>query len=557
MKDFLGYPIKKIKPTINNFLNISKGFNFKIYISTLYYCYSNNIPCIISDTNKIIIKDSSGIYYKNDKTELFFKWSYLKSINNFFHKKYPINENFTTSGYKGSIYHIFLLKFMYKNNKNYKKQGIKLIGNNNCYLGIYDNFTNIINNCRHSLYFSNFLSKFVLYRVYDTDVLIYGRLMYNFIIKERNIQYKNDTSVSLPGSFVNISGDLYSIKRKTIKIIARQNSKKNKIYNHFYYDFLKKNNSRCFFIFETKLNITRNILSKLYEYIIYKYPILDDIHNNVLVDPYSIDISKGNIILILITETNPNKIIIDINQYFVGYVADLYRTIMDFLYKITKSEIVDVNNEVMIFNNDFCFHVVSEIMYLYLIIKYSYAIIRNISSSESNQYIQANYAFTKEEAAIFQSYSSGNYAEYLKCLVSTTLSTFLNNYYIFIHEGSNIDLIPMYEGIDIDTVKKYLNYSQKANYSKFLLTTYISKISGFLDKNNFDIPIIFLNISEIPSNDKLSISKIYGSTHTKSIPIIINVVYNSSKLLINLSYKKKYSKMKYFFNELIDTILNV
>jgi len=115
----------------------------------------------------------------------------------------------------------------------------------------------------------------------------------------------------------------------------------------------------------------------------------------------------------------------------------------------------------------------------------------------------------------------------------------------------------MYEGIDIDTVKKYLNYSQKANYSKFLLTTYISKISGFLDKNNFDIPIIFLNISEIPSNDKLSISKIYGSTHTKSIPIIINVVYNSSKLLINLSYKKKYSKMKYFFNELIDTILNV
>jgi hypothetical protein len=162
---------------------------------------------------------------------------------------------------------------MYKNNKNYKKQGIKLIGNNNCYLGIYGNFTNIINNCRHSLYFSNFLSKFVLYRVYDTDVLIYGRLMYNFIIKERNIQYKNDTSVSLPGSFVNISGDLYSIKRKTIKIIAKQNSKKNKIYNHFYYDFLKKNNSRCFFIFETKLNITRNILSKLYEYIIYKYQI--------------------------------------------------------------------------------------------------------------------------------------------------------------------------------------------------------------------------------------------------------------------------------------------
>ena len=53
----------------------------------------------------------------------------------------------------------------------------------------------------------------------------------------------------------------------------------------------------------------------------------------------------------------------------MGYVSELYKTIMEFLYKITVSETVTVNNESMIFNNDYCFHVISELMYLYLIIK--------------------------------------------------------------------------------------------------------------------------------------------------------------------------------------------
>ena len=556
MKDFLGIPIKKIKPTIDSFLNLSDKFDFKKYCSALYYCYSNNIPCVISTTNKTTIQDAPGMYYINNNSQVFFKWDYLISINKFFYKKYAIDKLFTTCS--GSIYYIFLLEFMYKNKKLYKPQGLQLLGTDKCFLGVYDNFTNILTDCENALYFSFSLGKFIFYRVTDMQDTICGHLMNNFHIEDSRIRYKNEKSACLPDSFIKIKSNIYSIKRKTIKIIARKSSTVNKIYNKHYYEFLRKNNSRCFFILDSKFNITKNILSKLYEYILSKYPILDDPHNNVLVDPYSIDVSKGNLILILITESKPNRLIIDINQYFVGYVADIYKTIIEFIHKITRSDIVNVDNELMIFNNDYCFHVISELMYVYLIIKYSYSIIKNISSSESDQYIQANYTFSEKEASVFQSYASNNnYSEYLKCLVSTTLSTFLDNYYIFIHEGSNIDLIPLYEGIDIDTVKKYLNYSQKANYSKFLLTTYISKISGFLDKNNFDIPIIFLNISNIPSTDKLNISKIYGSTHKKSIPIIINVVYNSSKLLINLSYKKKYSKMKYFFNELIDTILNV
>ena len=110
---------------------------------------------------------------------------------------------------------------MYKNKSLYKNQGIQLIGDKDCYIGIYDNSTNILNNCTHSLYFSNFLSKFILYRVNDTPVSVYGRIMSNFTIKEGSIQYKNENHVSLPQSFIMIKEGVYSIKRKTIKIIVK------------------------------------------------------------------------------------------------------------------------------------------------------------------------------------------------------------------------------------------------------------------------------------------------------------------------------------------------
>ena len=71
MKDFLGFPIKKIKPTINSFLNISEKFNLKNYIDTLYYCYSSNIPCIISTSNKTTLKNIPGIYYIDNEIKLF------------------------------------------------------------------------------------------------------------------------------------------------------------------------------------------------------------------------------------------------------------------------------------------------------------------------------------------------------------------------------------------------------------------------------------------------------------------------------------------------------
>ena len=47
----------------------------------------------------------------------------------------------------------------------------------------------------------------------------------------------------------------------------------------------------------------------------------------------------------------------------------------------------------------------------------------------------------------------------------------------------------------------------------------------------------------------------YGNNSNLSIPITINVAYDEDKLIINMSYKKKYSKIKHLFSEILDEIL--
>ena len=61
-------------------------------------------------------------------------------------------------------------------------------------------------------------------------------------------------------------------------------------------------------------------------------------------------------------------------------------------------------------------------------------------------YIQVNYKFSKDETKkLFDNKSSffKNNILYLKSIIIKTLGVFLNNYYCFIHEENNIDIIPL------------------------------------------------------------------------------------------------------------------
>lgn len=556
MKSFLGVPITKINSSTNNYISLKHEFNIKSVLATLFYCYSNKIPCIITSSNKLFDKKKFGVYYIKDNIEFFFDWDYLFSINYFFNKKYKIDENFTIKN--NSFYLIFFTEFIYVNKKQYTNIGKNLCGEHDSLFGIYDTNINNLFMCKHLLYFSYSIGKFIFYRVIDEENAIYGKLMKGFYIKENKIGYKDSKLYNLPKSFKNISKNIFSIEKKIIDIIVDKESiLKKSIYNQKYFNFLKYHNSRSIFLLDVKFTITKSILFKLYEFLILKYPILEDNKNNVLIDPYNLSLSNGNINLILLTNKSPNQLVINIRQYFLGYISDMYSSIVNFFDEISLNNSIRVQPINVQFNRDYCIHLISEILYIYLIFKYLWKIQNNLILAESDAYIQANYHFSEKETQTLKMYADGeNQPDYIKFLICTILGTFLNNYYVLCHEETSINLIPIFEGIDITTIKKYLGYSAKANYSKYGLLTYLSNLFSTIRKDKYDIPIVLLNITNIPDNGKIKLNKIYASTDKHTIPIIVNISYNEKTLLINLSYKKEYKKMKYFFNELLENILN-
>ena len=472
-------------------------------------------------------------------------------MNNFF-LKYTIKDLFCINN--SDFYYIFLINLIYTNRKLFKNKGVCLLGNTYSIFGIYDTFNNSITTCNNYLYFSYFVQKFIFYKVFSDETIICGKLMKSFEITDNTIIYKSEKPIMVPKSLTKIKNKIYSINKRNIKIISRF-SVHPEIKNKIYYDLLTMNNMRTLFLVNSKYNFTPAILNKFYTFLVARFPILDNPQNKVLINPKSINLIPCHLVLILLTNKGQNKLVIDINQYFINYIEFIYYSIGDFFEKIKKTSKLVVEPVILNYNREMCVHIVSEVMYIWLILKYLWLIQKNVKISTSNGYIQANYSFSKAEIAIFKSYNNKlDFPEYLKCLISSVLGTFLNNYYLFISDSQYLDLIPIYDGIDISTVQNYISYSRKANYSKQFLIGTLGKFCSLL-KNNIDIPVIFLNITKIHNLSKLNLYKMYGNTNTKAYPIIINVAYNSNKLLINLSYKKKYSHMKFFFNELVSNIL--
>ena len=94
MKYFLGIDINEIdKDYKNTFISLDKIYTYNEYLSTLYFCYSNNTTCYIgssSDKNNKF----KGILFNNKNRIFFIDWNYLNNMNIFFSKKFKIKETF-------------------------------------------------------------------------------------------------------------------------------------------------------------------------------------------------------------------------------------------------------------------------------------------------------------------------------------------------------------------------------------------------------------------------------------------------------------------------------
>ena len=131
----------------------------------------------------------------------------------------------------------------------------------------------------------------------------------------------------------------------------------------------------------------------------------------------------------------------------------------------------------------------------------------------------------------------------------------MENYYLFVQQNSNIDIIPIYNGLDNKTIDNYLDRSRKATYSKGFLISYLSNFFIGMNNKNIEVPVIFVNIMELKKSNLIKIDKIHGINKNKNIPMLFNIVYSKNDLLITVSFKPKYKKIKYFFNEIINQIL--
>lgn len=552
MKTFLGYNSDFIDKKYKNcFIDLTKPFSLKEWVNTLYYCYTNKFTCFIGNNCDI---SYNGIIYNNSNIVTKISWDYLIKINKIFRKRYKSQYNFTID--KSNFYIIFFIELIKYSSNN--KKHIELLGNNS-YFGIYDSFKQSISNNTESLYFSYGLNKFILYRVLEKNNYIIGKLIPGLKVIDKKLILDNKLSVDVPKSFLEISKNVYGIKKREITIKLRSTKPLNVNRQNLKFEkFCDNYRNENMYYFEINRHINKEILENLYKFLILRFPILENKCNNLFIEPQNISKYKSHFSMYIITNKK-QYLVVHFNQILFQYIDKIVYSIDEFFDYLTKSDTITTYQYSLQYNKgDKYIHLVSEIYYLIVVIVLKIPfILKNLNfiEDDSVEYTQINYKFTKNEIDILNKKALNSYSDYLLKLVINSLSIFMENYYVFIQQKSNIDILPIYSGLDNKTIDNYLSRSRKATYSKGFLISYLSNFFINMNNKNLEIPVIFVNIMELKKSKLIKIDKIYGINKNRNIPMFFNIVYNEDELLITISYKPKYKKIKYFFNEIITQIL--
>ena len=555
MKSFLGYNIDDLDLNYNNtIIDISKPPDLKNWVNTLFYCFKNSISCNIGQH---ISTNFKGITfnYNNKITQV--DWEYLININKFINKKFKLSKNFNLK--KSGFYHIFFIEFI-KNNIEFidSNSELPLIDNKNAFFGIYDSFQEQVYNCMNNLYYSYGLNRFLLYRVESKDNFIYGKLCPQITVRSKKLII-NSLEYNVPDSFVQIKNNIYGLKRRDIIIQLKDTGvlkvrRENKNFSEFCDNYRNEN----LYYLQLPNHLNKSIVEKLYKFLVLRFPVLENNLNNVFIEPKKISDYKSHFSMYLITKKT-QFLVLHFNQVLFQYINHIISSIEEFFISIKTSNIITTKQYSLEYNKgDKYIHLISEIYYLIVIIllKVPY-ILKNLNFIENidDEYTQINYKFTKEEVLKLNSKSGNSYNDYLLKIIINSLSIFMDNYYLFIHQNSDIDIIPILSGMNNRTIENYLSRSRKATYSKGFLISYLSNFFINMNNKNMEIPVIFLNIMKLDNTDYIKIDKIHGINLNKNIPMIFNIVYSNDSLLITVSYKPRHKKIKYFFNEIINQIL--
>ena len=557
MKYFLGLnkkSIKKIQENISNIPNIEKK-NIKFstlgnpqnFTTFMYAQYKKRTPIAIRNNEFVgnCLEDPGVRYFYRDKN-IFFSWDYIYSVNRYIASKYILTEAFTIKHF--SFYTIFFIKLIYKYIDLYSDEGRELIHIDNGIFGIYDSYSNGVHNCEHSLYFSYSLEKFLLYRVMSNEEYVYGKLFNNISWGAGYIYYEG-RKIKTPPTFRNIKGKLFGVKKR-IKKIEDSKIEESKIEESKTQNNLSKygkmcnvfNNTSIFFIdagiYGDEGDVEVRFIS-LYNYILRGFPLFSLLKTGSRIYPKTFNVNEYHFLLLLIKK-DTLQIGIQLNQNIIEYLPFIINRIQEF----EKSGMLYKDKQIVLSSSsEICIHVVSEVSFLTNILLRYWKIINDLVDRQSidkgiynpHAYIQIEYKFTKDEVNKLTESSIYPYYTYISILLIRSIASSMKNHFVFLHEGSSFDIIPVESDMSISTIESLIQVSKKANYSNNLVKSFFSDI--FIE-NFKELPVIYINIIGLRGSN--SIQKVYGNVYKNSVPMIINIIYtNNNELSVNITYHRR------------------
>ena len=552
MKQFLGIPTSLFNTSPPLTIHTSNHFDISSILSLLYFSFVHKYTILFTQSSISVSKKKSTLltfilYGK----KINISWEYFFIINHFFSYKFPDLPPFSV---KYNIYYPFFFRSIYNFKSKISNDSINLVGHYNSYFGIFDNYVGIISNCKHLLFFSLSLQKFLLYKVFQKNNHIYGKILPHFKIIQKKLLYKKN-SFTIPPSMTVLHQNILCIKKNNIQFSVRTSNTKciNQKYL-FYNRFLQNFSIQNIYFLSTSYYINFQLLQTIHKFITSKFPFLQNSNNFVLHNPSNFTQHKTFFSLYLFPS---NSIAIHINQFIFQYLPFIINSIDEFYSKILKHNKISTSQIQIQYNPVHAIHLLSEFSYLFQnIVPYLYSFSSNLSLDKHNsQYTHINYSFTSDEIIKIHSLQSKS-QHFLRNIIIKTLSIFLDKYFIILQENSNIDIIPIYLNMSLLAIQKHFDLSHKASFSKTYLLSYLSNLFLSLHKQYFELPLLFLNFIQSPLSSNFTIQKIYGVNYYSNIPVIINVFHTDKSLHISLSYRYKYQKLKYFFDEMISSILS-
>ena len=554
MKCFLGLnktTIVNIQENIPHIPNIedknikfSDIENIQIFTTFLYAQYIKKQTVVIRNDGFVGNRLATpGLRYFYRDKNIAFSWDYIDSINNYIASKYVLRDPFRITHF--SLYTVFFIKLIYKYIDLYSDEGRELIHVDNGIFGIYDSYTLSINNSDHNLYFSYSLGRFLLYRVLDNKEYIYGKLFKNISVNDGYVHLEGK-KIRLPSSFRNIKGKFFGIKKSVKETLGARHSqasstqlltrkvpilsKYEKMSNVF-------NNTSIFFI--DAEGVSGESLMSMYNYILKGFPLFSLLKTGTRKYPEKFEENEYHFLLLLIKKDTP-QIGIQLNQNIIEYLPLIINSIRQFQKEGAISEAREILAPPP---SEICVHIVSEVSFLTNILGRYWKILNDLVNTETvdepiyypNPYIQIEYKFTKDEVKKLSEKSVYPHYTYISILIIRSIASVMKNHFVFLQEGSSVDIIPIEADMSISSIENLIQISKKANYSRRAAISYLSDI--FIE-NFEELPIIYINIIRVPSH---SVQKVYGNVYKNSVPMIINIIYtNNNELSVNITYHRKY-----------------